>query len=80
MNARARNTHVEATLNHPFPAQAGVADVFADPPKNDDELRAAVERRAGLGRKRVIQRRFNVAVPRARVPKKDVHGRDRSER
>ena len=21
-NARARNTHVEATLNHPFPAQA----------------------------------------------------------
>ena len=33
-----------------------------------------------LGRKRVIQRRFNVAVPRARVPKKDVHGRDRSER
>ena len=33
-----------------------------------------------LGRKRVIQRRFNVAVPRARVPKKDVHVRDRSER
>ena len=33
-----------------------------------------------LGRKRVIQRRFNVGVPRARVPKKDVHGRDRSER
>ena len=24
-------------MNHPFPAQAGVADVFADPPKNDDE-------------------------------------------
>ena len=37
-------------------------------------------RSVGLGRKRVIQRRFNVAVPRARVPKKDVHGRDRSER
>ena len=36
--------------------------------------------RRDLGRKRVIQRRFNVAVPRARVPKKDVHGRDRSER
>ena len=33
-----------------------------------------------LGRKRVIQRRFNVAVPRARVPKTDVHGRNRSER
>ena len=32
------------------------------------------------GRKRVIQRRFNVDVPRARVPKKDVHVRDRSER
>ena len=40
---------------------------------------ARVEAR-GLGRKRVIQRRFNVSVPRARVPKKDVHVRDRSER
>ena len=25
-NARARNGHVEATLNHPFPAQALVLD------------------------------------------------------
>ena len=37
-------------------------------------------REEDLGRKRVIQRRFNVTVPRARVPKKDVHVRDRSER
>ena len=42
--------------------------------------RRPVAARPDLGRKRVIQRRFNVAVPRARVPKKDVHGRDRSER
>ena len=33
-----------------------------------------------LGGNRVIQRRFNVGVPRARVPQKDVHVRDRSER
>ena len=32
------------------------------------------------GRKRVIQRRFNVSVPRARVPKKASMLRDRSER
>ena len=40
----------------------------------------ARERRVDLGRKRVIQRRFNVSVPRARVPKKASTLRDRSER
>ena len=34
----------------------------------------------GLGSKRVIQRRFNVSVPRARVPEKASKLRDRSER
>ena len=33
-----------------------------------------------LGSKRVIQRRFNVSVPRARVPRKAPTLRDRSER
>jgi hypothetical protein len=33
-----------------------------------------------LGRTRVIQRRFNVSVPRARVPEKASTLRDRSER
>ena len=33
-----------------------------------------------LGRTRVIQRRFNVSVPRARVPEKAATRRDRSER
>ena len=37
-------------------------------------------RRGLLGRKRVIQRRFNVSVPRARVPGKASTLRDRSER
>ena len=36
--------------------------------------------RRHLGRKRVIQRRFNVSVPRARVPGKAPTLRDRSER
>ena len=41
----------------------------------------AVERRGDrLGRTRVIQRRFNVSVPRARVPEKASTLRDRSER
>ncbi|KAK7254540.1 hypothetical protein SO694_0001143 [Aureococcus anophagefferens] len=35
---------------------------------------------ARLGSKRVIQRRFNVSVPRARVPGKASTLRDRSER
>ena len=35
---------------------------------------------ADLGSKRVIQRRFNVSVPRARVPEKASTLRDRSER
>ena len=34
----------------------------------------------GLGSKRVIQRRFNMSVPRARVPEKASTLRDRSER
>ena len=49
-------------------------------PRRGATSRRAATRQGDLGRKRVIQRRFNVAVPRARVPKKDVHGRDRSER
>jgi hypothetical protein len=36
--------------------------------------------RSDQGRTRVIQRRFNVSVPRARVPKKASTRRDRSER
>ena len=43
-------------------------------------LREALVEGPRLGRKRVIQRRFNVSIPRARVPKKDAHVRDRSER
>ena len=39
-----------------------------------------LRRRGRLGRKRVIQRRFNVSVPRARVPKKASTLRGRSER
>ena len=38
------------------------------------------ERERGLGRTREIQRRFNVSVPRARVPEKASTLRDRSER
>ena len=63
------------------------AQAHADLPEHGHDARGHVPRRVpravrtqNLGRKRVIQRRFNVAVPRARVPKKDVHGRDRSER
>ena len=41
---------------------------------------AAVARAERLGRKRVIQRRFNVRVPRTRVPEKASTLRDRSER
>ena len=48
------------------------------------ELRHRRERRAeaaeDLGSKRVIQRRFNVSVPRARVPEKASTLRERSER
>ena len=40
----------------------------------------ARERAVDLGRKRVIQRRFNVAVPRARVRETTIILRDRSER
>ena len=42
--------------------------------------RRAVDARAAQGSKRVIQRRFNVSVPRARVPEKASMLRDRSER
>jgi hypothetical protein len=47
-----------------------------------EELPRAVERglERGLGSTRVIQRRFNVSVPRARVPEKASTLRDRSER
>ena len=48
-----------------------------------EERRRRVERRREeprLGRTREIQRRFNVSVPRARVPKKASTLRDRSER
>ena len=51
----------------------------------DDEARALEEAErdavvAGLGSKRVIQRRFNLAVPRARVRETTLRLRDRSER
>ena len=42
------------------------------------EERVALDRR--LGSKRAIQRRFNVSVPRARVPEKASTRRERSER
>ena len=120
------NTHVEATLNHPFPApplavvdgrEAALleeevvrlrardapvrvvdeADVLAEAARvvvadrlgvpegleddvADEEDRVDVDRARVLGRKRVIQRRFNVGVPRARVPEKTFTLRDRSER
>ena len=38
-NARARNIHVEATLNHPFPAQVGYGDIKAS---TNDERRFAM--------------------------------------
>ena len=45
------------------------------------EVRRGDERQvADLGRTREIQRRFNVSVPRARVPEKAFTLRDRSER
>jgi hypothetical protein len=43
-------------------------------------VRVARLRDRGLGRKRVIQVRFNMSVPRARVPEKASMLRDRSER
>ena len=43
-------------------------------------LSRSARRGGGLDRKRVIQRRFNVSVPRARVPVKASTLRDRSER
>ena len=61
----------------------GTAAVAASKGAAADERRARLAVAVDdldLGRKRVIQRRFNVAVPRARVPKKDGHVRDRSER
>ena len=67
----------------------GVDEKTGKPHKKRRLYTVASERGAGRvdlcvrkvqGRKRVIKRRFNVGVPRARVPKKDVHGRDRSER
>ena len=55
--------------------------------RHDAELAGAVRRPRDaeadverLGRTRVIQRRFNVSVPRARVPGKASTLRDRSER
>ena len=53
-------------------------DPAADASLDYGALRAAGRRRPG--QKRVIQRRFNVSVPRARVPKKASTLRDRSER
>ena len=60
------------------PAQQDLAVRYRD-------RRQARERRADvadlrLGRTREIQRRFNVSVPRARVPEKASALRDRSER
>ena len=44
------------------------------------EVRLVARDRERLGSTRVIQRRFNVSVPRARVPEKASTLRDRSER
>jgi hypothetical protein len=41
---------------------------------------SAPQHLSDLGRTRVIQRRFNVSVPRARVPKKQSTLRERSKR
>ena len=46
----------------------------------DARARRPLRRRDDLGSTRVIQRRFNVSVPRARVPEKASTLRDRSER
>jgi len=69
-----------------FPAQAKLAS-FACFDVEKSELRvfdSKVDRAASeatrRGRTRVIQRRFNVSVPRARVPGKASTLRDRSER
>ena len=45
-----------------------------------DSLRGAAHNVGHRGRTRVIQRRFNVSVPRARVPEKASTLRDRSKR
>ena len=47
---------------------------------DDGEGKRDEHGRVDLGRTRVIQRRFNVSVPRARVPEKASTLRDRSER
>ena len=67
-------------------AHVGLEEVVG--PDEGEEERGVFARRDGhvdrrevdLGSTRVIQRRFNVAVPRARVPKKDGYVRDCSER
>ena len=48
-------------------------------PRDGHDARRARPQRDEQGRKRVIQRRFNVSVPRARVPEKAPTVRDRSE-
>ena len=58
-------------------AEARVAPV-ARPAAAGDAVEEVA--RVDLGSTRVIQRRFNVNVPRARVPKKASTLRDRSER
>ena len=42
-NARARNTHVEATLNHPFPAQVAAANGLVSAEGLRAALRIAVK-------------------------------------
>ena len=59
---------------------AEVRVVRADQDERLDALALAEPHGRRLGSKRVIQPRFNVSVPRARVPKKASTLRDRSER
>ena len=49
-NARARNGHVEATLNHPFPAQVENRDLLLRFP--GEEAAAPVENRKGRSHRR----------------------------
>ena len=61
-------------------ARVGPRDVPPPAAARVEDARELVLRRRRLGRKRVIQVRFNMSVPRARVPEKASMRRDRFER
>ena len=71
-NASARNTHVEATLNHPFPAQVGdVAD------RNSGMYTAARSFLPGVRRLRERLEGQALGAPPPPVAQARAHGLDR---